>query len=295
MRWFRRGRRGDDGDQLPLDDAPPPPLPSVQRFTRGDGRIYRVVRIASGKDARGRSLYRSGVGVSDVSAVDAEVEARARAERAVAAALSGRESAGGYAYQADRRLEPDVESIRGPAGEVARVTVNAYGSLVINAQSAMFVDVDTGDEIDEPRDIAVPEDLVDLVARRADLGFRVYRTLAGWRYLCTTATFDPASDEVHTLLTELGSDEKYIALCRRQRTFRARITPKPWRAKRWPLTPGVSGLERSALADLIQRTWKFATARYITSAGSSVMSPDVRPVVEYHDRWAQAHVMKPLA
>lgn len=273
-----------------------PALPERQRFTASeDRRVYRVVRTVGGT-ANGRRIFRSGVGVSDLSEAQADVEARAQAQRAVEDAVAGRGRAvAGYAYHADKRLEPVIEVIRTANGDAGRVTVNSYGSLVLNATSAMFVDVDTGDDVDEPRGAEVPDDLRDLVERRTDLGFRAYRTRAGWRYLCTTLAFDPASAEVQTLLDELGSDEKYILLCKLQRTFRARLTPKPWRAKQRPLDVGADGVDRDMLVRLIDRTWRFATARYITSVGSAVIAPDVQPIVDAHDRWTQAFVRKPLA
>jgi len=295
MRWF--GKRSRDGDDLPVDDPAAPKLPDAARFAPARGRIYRIVRTIGDSDPGTRKrVYRSGVGVSDLSEAQAEMEAHEQARRALADALASRETArAGYAYHADKRLEPYVESVRGAAGEAARVTVNGYGSLVMNANAAMFVDVDTGDEINEPREPIVPESLSDLVGRRADLGFRAYRTLAGWRYLCTSAEFDPASDEVQMLLSELGSDEKYILLCRIQKSFRARLTPKPWRAKERPLSVGADGVERAKLQRVIDRTWKYATARYITSLGSSVVASQIQPVVDYHDLWTQAQVKKPLA
>ena len=274
-----------------------PQLPATGRFAPGDGgRVFRVARTVAGTDPGGRRIFRTGVGVSTTSQSEAEAEARANAQRLLEDALAGREGTlGAYAYHADRRLEPVVDSVRGPSGEVARITVNGYGSLVINASAAMFVDVDLDGEDPDARDTSAPERLQDLVARRPDLGFRAYRTLAGWRYLCTSATFDPASAEVQTLLRELGSDEKYVTLCRIQKTFRARLTPKPWRADHKPLTLGSEGIDRGELQRVIDATWRFATARSITAVGSAVVLPQVAPVLEQHDLWTQALTTKPLA
>ena len=292
--------RGGPADRVDLQRPSAtgsPSLPGTDHFAPQSGRAFRIVTTAAGNDPRtGKRVIRSGVGVSLTSRAEAEAEARQNAQATLQDALAGREPAlGSYAYHADKRLEPLVDSVRGPSGEVARITVNGYGSLVINANAAMFVDVDTGDEVADPRNMATPRPLADLVARRPDLGFRVYRTLAGWRYLCTTATFDPASDEARTLLRELGSDEKYVTLCRIQKTFRARLTPKPWRANERPMSVGSDGVSRGELQSVIDRTWRWATARYITSVGSAAVDPQVAPVLDAHDLWTQATSAKPLA
>jgi len=41
--------------------------------------------------------------------------------------------------------------------------------------------------------------------------------------------FDPIGAEALDILQQLNSDELYVRLCRSQKCFRARLTPKPWR------------------------------------------------------------------
>lgn len=228
----------------------------------------------------------------------------------------------GYAYLVDRRLEPLIEVLHGVSGESARITVNGYGALVMNAASALFVDVDveevasggrtpsggiaaSGGTSDSPvhrgRDREAmaerpPIELGELLERRPELRFRVYRTRAGWRFLCTSHAFDPMSEEAHVLLTDLGADEKYAVLCRVQKCFRARLTPKPWRAKyRTPSVSATRGLRRTELQRYVDQTWRFATARHVGGAGYDETAAELRTLVEYHDRWTQAASEKPLA
>ena len=55
----------------------------------------------------------------------------------------GLELSHGYAYAERPLREEIVEELRTPRGEfVGVVTRNSYGSLVLNASQAMFVDVD---------------------------------------------------------------------------------------------------------------------------------------------------------
>ena len=125
---------------------------------------------------------------------------------------------------------------------------------------------------------------------------RAYRTRAGWRFLCTNRIFDPADEDTRAFLAELGADAKYVLLCRAQRSFRARLTPKPWRAGQHalPVFPA-RPIARADLQRLVDRTWKYATARFVERVGPDETLPEVRDLVEYHDRWTQAMSTKPLA
>jgi hypothetical protein len=281
--------KGPPGAVLP-GDAP--------RFLpAGEERSFRVTHTAVETDPRtGQRIFRSGVGASLRSEDEARQLAVENAREAIASALYDRDGRlSSYAYAVDRRLEPLVETLRVASGEAARVTVNVYGALVMNAASALFADVDlVNDELNE--DEPVPDEIGDLTRGRADLGFRVYRTRAGWRYLCTTRLFDPSSDETRQLLEELGADPKYVLLCRIQNTFRARLTPKPWRARHRPLDASTTkGIDRAALQKYVDRTWGYATARDAGRVGRDETLADLLPLIEYHDRWTQAASGKPLA
>lgn len=42
-------------------------------------------------------------------------------------------------------------------------------------------------------------------------------------------TFDPLDAAVSKCFQALGADPTYVRMCRNQRCFRARVSPKPWR------------------------------------------------------------------
>ncbi|HEX9268993.1 MAG TPA: hypothetical protein VF998_04040 [Candidatus Limnocylindria bacterium] len=289
--WLGRVFRGDDGERpagMPLPGDAPEFRPA------GAERIFRARRTAARDDpATGKRVIRTGVGASLTSREEAEQLAQAQAERAVEAALRGGEEARrGYAYLVDRGLEPLVETIDGQPGS-ARITVNVYGALVLNAASALFVDVDGADDNDaSPRRAKLDA----LLRRRTDLGFRVYRTHAGWRYLCTTDAFDPSADDTRALMNELGADEKYVLLCRVQRSFRARLTPKPWRAGLRHLDVSTTrAISRRVVQRYVDDTWRFATTQYVGTSGRDETIAGLGPLIDYHDRWTQATSTKPLA
>lgn len=63
--------------------------------------------------------------------------------------------------------------------------------------------------------------------------YRVYRTHSGCRVICTRIAV-PREDHgwmAERVMQFLRADPDYIKLCRHQKYYRARLTPKPWRDK----------------------------------------------------------------
>lgn len=149
MSWLGRIFRGDEGER---DPALRLPGESDRFLPAGEATSFRVVRTQEATDpGTGRRLLRAGVGVSFRSYDEAEQLAVAQAQRALEAALSGSTSdRGGYAYLVNRKTEPLVETVAGTTGAAARITVNGYGALVLNASRALFVDIDTSDDGENP-------------------------------------------------------------------------------------------------------------------------------------------------
>lgn len=140
-------------------------------------------------------------------------------------------------YRQDREPTVDAAPYRiGPA----RLTVNAYNALVLNSPTMLIADIDAGD----PRlnQFATVRDEREVLGNLAALGlfdaanntdlrsasWRVYRTYAGFRVICTSHLF-PEAWLGERVLRFLRADPRYIALCREQNNYRARLTPKPWR------------------------------------------------------------------
>lgn len=270
-----------------------PTLPTAERFLPGGSpRGYRATRTLSATTAEGRRVFRAGTGVSLLSQAEAEALATDRARQNVEIAVrNGVAELDAYAYAVDRRLEPVIDTLRDPGGaELARITLNGYAALVMNANTMLFADVDGG---------GGDSRLEAVVAAQPDLGFRVYRTPAGSRYVCTSRTFDPASSETAAILERLGSDPKYVLLCRIQRCFRARLTPKPWRAGQRPdrlIFSPTNGISRSELERFLRKMSGYAAARFDRVVGAeNEPLAEIRPLLEYHDRWCQATSDRPLA
>jgi hypothetical protein len=261
-------------------------------------------------------------GGSNDSLEDAKRRAREVAERAAGAIAAGRPF-GDYDYSERPLREEIVDEIRDGQELIAVITRNSYGSLVLNTNHAMFVDVDyapggtaqsgspppLGDVVKQlwglftgkaasnsaapavSRDDALLERFERVTRSHVGLGIRVYRTAAGFRLLATSGRFEPESAEVAQLLSEFGSDALYTRLCKAQQCFRARLTAKFWRcgaAKPPSRFPWINADEESTYRRweqaYHQRANQHATCTLVASFGAPAIHPAVAAVVETHDR-----------
>src|SRR5262245_50534188 len=191
------------------------------------------------------------------------VEAQARANEAaeeLAERIRGGEFPprhGGY-YPNRPFREQVLQEIKNEAGELAAVvTRNSYGCLVLNTARVMFVDID----FSEPKpsggffkrlfgkpglmpsgntQSAATAKVEGWCREHSEWGWRLYRTRAGLRLLATQGPVEAASRTTDEVFQALGADPLYRSLCKSQKCFRARLTPKPWRCgvhnkpERWP-------------------------------------------------------------
>lgn len=203
-------------------------------------------------------------------AARAEAERRAAATDwdAVAGAPRPTRDPRTYGYARGVNPEPLVdEALDERGGRAGAVTINRYGARVLNTATLAFIDVDTDDvpgsvmkflNPDAPVPTAkrpgllgaimdaltgrpepspgqvraaVTQAVIDWVQEGRGRGVRVYRTAAGLRVLVTSPAMDPVADGTRDLMRRFGSDPAYVALCRAQECFRARLTPKPWRLR----------------------------------------------------------------
>jgi hypothetical protein len=275
-----------------------------------DGELIRVV-------ARGWS--------NDSLAAATEV-ARENARRVAQRLASDPGESKQYGY-GDRPLpEPLVREFRDTTETPnAVITRNSYGSLVMNARDLMFVDIDreniqhvgaiaqnlmssvfslfskpaaTPVPAPQPGDAVV--DGIQKVAARNGLAVRVYKTAAGYRAMVVNAGFDAGSARSEEVLKEFGADPLYIRLCKLQQSFRARLTPKPWRCDLG--TPPVTFPFETADAEQRFQQWLrqytariagYATCRHLANFGERHEA--FEQLIEYHDQETKAGSSLPLA
>lgn len=146
-------------------------------------------------------------------------------------------------------------------------------------------------------ELGAATNVVDFAARHPTAGVRLYRTAAGLRVIVTTDGMEistPAGgDHSMRMLAELGSDQRYVDLSRVYGSYRARLTPKPWRCGgRKPVrhTPGDTELtDRDFDVDpqWVQQyqhlSQGYATCRLLMTAGPPPSAREGQ-ILTVHDR-----------
>jgi hypothetical protein len=259
-------------------------------------------------DPGGKRYALSIWGWSATSRAEAAQVAERRLVEARSRIASGMTRADAYLYGKTPLRE---EIVRQLGGDAAVVTRNRYGALVLNAARVPFIDVDveapSGGGLlalfKRPPDPALAVlERVRAAASRARASFRVYRTAAGFRVLATDLELDPTSPSAGKLLADFGADPCFTTLCRLQASFRARLTPKPWRcgllspSTSYPREDAASRQEHEAwLASYEHAIRAKATCSFVETLGLGRTSDEARPIVEEHDRACRVGEALPLA
>ncbi|WP_148073657.1 hypothetical protein [Bythopirellula goksoeyrii] len=217
-------------------------------------------------------------------------------------------------YPIKRSAEETIDDpeCNGPLDAI--VTRNHYGSMVLNAYHALFIDVDMPGSSNPSRygnssRYGVPHewqgvfnDLCTVLASERRTGFRVYRTAAGFRVLVTTQEFEPGSACANDLMRSVGADSQFVRFCDTQKTFRARLTPKPWRcgATEPPNQfPRRSAAERRSFSEWLEKyevaCRNLATCQFLKHVGPDETHNRISPIIELHDRATKSHEELQLA
>lgn len=261
-------------------------------------------------------------GWSFTSGDDALRTAKQIASKLLSRLQSGQPFQGRYAYGERPMREEILKEIQDADGKVtAAITRNSYGCMVLNTANVMFVDVDLpapsaggvlksmfgrlfGGKEEAPS--AGPEQeaiakLESFVSAHPAWSARVYRTFGGLRYLITHDFFDPEARTTIAALEELGADPQYVKLCRLQKSFRARLTPKPWRCgsayppARFPFVGEDERRYREWEEEYQSAQQGFATCRFEKTVGRPVIAEAVAPLVKLHDELTACAGNSPLA
>lgn len=139
----------------------------------------------------------------------------------------------------------------------------------------------------------------EFARRNPELGVRTYRTRNGFRVLITGADAPPRSDRAAAIMRDLTSDELYMRLCRVQESYRARLTPKPWRIGlrrihgEGPWWTGTE-LQEEWVREYTEASAPYAVCELVSEAGP-VPSADEQRLIELHDRATRPTSRLPLA
>lgn len=247
---------------------------------------------------------------------EAQHEASSRLGRLVQRIRFGEPFPDAYSYGSRPVREEILETFDGTAGDLpdAVLTRNRYGAIVLNTARLLFLDVDLQPPsltqrilslFSASRSTGEAEAVAKLRKALQQFGgttFRLYRTAAGLRVIAIDRAFDPEGSEAQALMQATGTDPCFARLCRVQKSFRARLTPKPWRCA-CPLPAGVHPRTDAALqrqfADWVgryeQASNKHATCRYLETIGTGNCDAETERLIAVHDRIARCNEALPLA
>jgi hypothetical protein len=263
-------------------------------------------------------------GWSNDSLEAAREVARATARRLAERLVSRRDPPKAYLYGERPLPEPVLREFPGAGGPGAVVTRNGYGALVLNSAQLMFVDIDREDPAPSRAAGDLVSGILSLFGKAAPapppaaadgvvagmkrvteanrLAARVYQTAGGYRVIVTDQTLEPGSGASEQLLRQFGADPLYVRLCRLQLSFRARLTPKPWRCglgmppASFPFeTPQDEARFRAWEAQYARAAEAYATCRYVTTLGGDRLAPGFGDLITYHDQETRATTDLPLA
>lgn len=248
-------------------------------------------------------------GWSDTSENDAHKNARRRVEEAIARLQAGesvRARDHKVAYNGAEGL-PIREEIVERHGESV-ITRNSYGALCLNTPDVVFADIDveapgllrsmwllvSGGERDPF--VAARARVEKFVADNPGWLLRLYRTPKGFRVLVMHDTFDPTDEPAFEFMQKLGSDPLYMRMCRNQKCFRARISPKPWRIGVehikprpgiWPVKKEKMNVRRDWIRRYEQQASRYSSCRYEASLGKGRPIRKCEAVQSVHDRYCK--------
>jgi len=258
-------------------------------------------------------------GWSDQSAEDAKRLAQSRSIK-MAAAIKAGGARNKVGYYAVGPLREEVLQELGSAEARSVVTRNAYGCKVLNTSQIMFVDIDVAQKEtqaggffaglfgkksnaeEKTEESAQLTKLESWLRINPSWGFRAYRTAGGLRLIATQGFFDPVSSECQRVFEALGCDPLYQRLCKTQASFRARLTPKPWRcdfyaaAWRWPWVDDKSkNLYLKWQAGYEKNCQNYSTCKFVAQYGAHSVQPEIAEIIKFHDQICKVESELPLA
>jgi hypothetical protein len=218
-----------------------------------------------------------------------------------------------YAYGA-RPLREEILQVLEDVNRTepaAVVTRNGYGAQVLSSARLLFLDIDLPPPTlfhrlarlfgrTPPHEAALAR--LRTVLTQQGATFRIYRTASGFRVMGIDRAFEPAAAETAALMRATGTDPEYARLCIAQASFRARLTPKPWRCGvrappgEYPRSEREQRARYAAwLREYETASRKFATCRYLETIGRGRPKRDLARLLDLHDRTTRCDLTLPLA
>jgi hypothetical protein len=278
------------------------------------------VEEGSGPGARGERFFRRVWGWSMSSTAEASTVARERLG-SILANLRSNTRAESYYPRVPLR-EPILDELDIDGEQFLVITRNRYGAEILNTDRLLIADIDLP-ELERPARVrrwpfrrpaptpssVEPAPVVERLGQLASwaqanpaVGVVVYRTASGLRVFVTGLAEPASSAGSDRILTELGADPIYRELCRTHGTFRARLTPKPWRLPRmraplgrWPFeSDRVEARFYRWLADYDSASREYAVCRRLVALGPAPSTLEAQ-IIQRHDDRTRVTTVLPLA
>jgi hypothetical protein len=247
---------------------------------------------------------RATLGWSDASTAEAEKLARARLAKL--SVPGGGEALPDWDYYPSTPVKEEILETPRVAGCAALITRNRAGAQVLNTDRVAFIDIDLharssllgsiGALFGRKRDAPDAGEVAALARAQAwaeinGARLRAYRTAGGLRLIRMDRTLDPSGEECARMFADLGADPQYSRLCRIQKSYRARLTPKP---RRIGCSSAPGGHPRTdseivrAFAIWVQdyehASRGHSVCSLVKELGTGTVVAEARAVAELHDR-----------
>jgi len=218
-----------------------------------------------------------------------------------------------YLYASRPVREEIIEEFADADGTpLAVLTRNRYGCIVLNTARMLFLDIDIapptlGERVkgwfskkSSAAADAMPGNLRAALEGRG--AFRVYKTAAGFRVMGISRDYEPDGGDARQLMLATQTDSAFVQLCQVQKSFRARLTPKPWRCGHtrapdaFPFeNAGDTARHRDWLSAYERAANGYATCRFIEAIGNDHAPEHLTRLADLHDRMSRARENLPLA
>lgn len=252
----------------------------------------------------GDSTMVTGWGGSNESHTEAQQHATAQAGL-LASILAQKQTLNDYEYASDFIREEMLVEIKNRDDEViAILSRNSYGAVILNTDRVLFGDIDIhpqGVFAKLLRWIGIPlkdksyylKRIHAYQQRHPSLVFLVYETCAGLRFIIGNREIKPNAPEVNVLFKALKVDPLYQRLCHSQSSFRARLSPKPWRINMSHPPSRFPHIDPEQLHDfdLWLQTYQltsshYATTHFLAAFGESKIPDNIQRVLDVHNKYA---------
>ena len=273
---------------------------------------YWASQSATAKNPQGETYTLKHWGYSDTSLADAQNHAAEKLRRVVEKLTRSGLGQHQYAYASGVRREELIETIVDADQQLlGAITRNRYGALVLNTARLLIADVDQqepgllarfkalfGRQSQQPSPTRARID--QFQQAHPEYTLRIYQTHSGYRVMIVNQEFEPQAETTRRVFDALNCDPLYVTLCRAQDSFRARLTPKPWRCDSLP-PPNLFPRETAAaqqhferwLADYQRHSGAYAVCE-LAGHQAKPLSPAVARLVHIHDQYV-LHSGRPLA